>query len=132
MILVDTSVLLDILNDDRIWANWSQTALQSAAQAGALAINDIVYTELSTRFTAVEEVDVAIQGLGLQLASMPRPALLAAGKAYQRYRLQGGTRTGVLSDFFVGAHATAEAWPLLTRDTARIKTYFPAAVLIAP
>ena len=36
---------------------------------------------------------------------MPRPALFLAGKAFQTYRARGGTKTGVLSDFFIGAHA---------------------------
>ena len=132
MSLVDTSVLLDILNNDRTWADWSQTAFESSAKMGPMRINDIVYAELSTRFTTVSEVDSAIDGFGLHLMPMPRAALLLAGKAYMRYRTQDGTRSGVLSDFFVGAHAAAEGWPLLTRDTGRIKTYFPSVTFIAP
>ena len=62
----------------------------------------------------------------------PREALFSAGKAHRRYRSRGGTRTGVLPDFFIGAHAAVMGWPLLTRDARRYRTYFPALDLIAP
>jgi predicted nucleic acid-binding protein len=97
-----------------------------------MIINDIIYAELSTRFATVEEVDGAVAGLGLHMMPLPRSALLLAGKAYVRYRSQGGTKTGVLPDFFVGAHATVVGWPLLTRDAGRVKTYFPDIALITP
>jgi predicted nucleic acid-binding protein len=132
MVLVDTSVLFDILNDDPNWADWSQAALESALGEGPAAINDIIYAELSTRFADVKTVDATVEGLQLQHTAMPRDALLLAGKAFQRYRKLGGTRTGVLSDFFIGAHAAVERWPLLTRDPMRIRSYFPTVHVIAP
>jgi predicted nucleic acid-binding protein len=55
-----------------------------------------------------------------------------AGKAHIRYRAAGGLRTGVLADFFIGAHAAVEQLPLLTRDARRYRSYFPAVKLIAP
>jgi predicted nucleic acid-binding protein len=63
---------------------------------------------------------------------MPRPALFLAGKVFTRYRKSGGTRTGVLPDFFIGAHAAVSELPLLTRDVGRYKTYFPSLTLITP
>jgi predicted nucleic acid-binding protein len=66
------------------------------------------------------------------MAEIPRPALFLAGKVFQRYRAKGGTRTGVLPDFFVGAHAAVAQLPLLTRDPRRYRTYFPGIILIAP
>jgi len=48
------------------------------------------------------------------------------------YRPRGGTKTGVLPDFFIGAHAQAEGYKLLTRDAGRYKTYFPKIKLICP
>jgi len=58
--------------------------------------------------------------------------LFLAGKAFQRYRAAGGTCTGGLPDFFIGAHAAVDGWPLLTRDAARYRRYFPKVALIAP
>jgi predicted nucleic acid-binding protein len=58
--------------------------------------------------------------------------LFLAGKACARYRGAGGIRTGVLADFFIGAHAAVEQLPLLTRDARRYRSYFPTVELIAP
>ena len=63
---------------------------------------------------------------------MPRQALFRAGKAFGEYRRRGGTRTGVLPDFFIGAHAEAAGLRLLTRDGSRYRSYFPEVALIAP
>ena len=66
------------------------------------------------------------------MVTISRPALFLAGKAYLQYRSAGGMRTGVLADFFIGAHAAVEELPLLTRDVRRYRRYFPTVVLIAP
>ena len=63
---------------------------------------------------------------------IPRAALFLAGKAFQNYRSRGGTRTGVLPDFFIGAHAVAEKLSLLTRDVRGYRSYFPTIALITP
>ncbi len=51
MILVDTNVLVDVVTDDPLWAEWSERQLTLAAARDDLAINDIVYAELSVRYT---------------------------------------------------------------------------------
>ena len=132
MILVDTSVLLDVLKDDPRWADWSQSALEAAASRDELVINDVVYAELSTRYDRIEALDETLTAMSLKHSTIPRAALFLAGKAFLRYRKRGGTRTGVLSDFFIGAHAAVERMPLLTRDVERIRAYFPTVDLIAP
>ncbi len=132
MMLVDTNVLLDIVTDDPRWANWSLAQLEGPLSRGPVAINDVVYAELSVRFGRIEDVDDAITEVGLVIDPIPRQALFGAGKAFQAYRRAGGIRTGVLPDFFIGAHAVARGWPLLTRDPGRYRTYFPTLDLIAP
>lgn len=47
MILVDTDVLIDVLEDDPRWADWSVAQLRAQSQVHALATNPIVYAELS-------------------------------------------------------------------------------------
>ena len=132
MTLVDSSVLLDVLTDGQVWADWSQSQLEQAAAAGPLVINDVIYAEISARYPSVDVVDSVIRDAGVDLVPIPRSALFLAGKAYLRYRAAGGVRTGVLSDFFIGAHAQAEQLPLLTRDVRRYRNYFPRVELIAP
>jgi predicted nucleic acid-binding protein len=132
MILVDSNVVFDIVTNDERWAGWSQSQLEQAAAAGPLTINDVIYAELSTRYATIEAVDAMLRDLDIDVAAIPRGALFLASKAYMRYRAIGGVRTGVLSDFFIGAHAAVERWPLLTRDARRYRTYFPTVELIVP
>jgi predicted nucleic acid-binding protein len=129
---VDTNVLLDLVTGDSVWMRWSEAALNSASLAGPLVINDVVYAELSARYERLETLETFISGTRLQMALMPREALFLAGRTFATYRKRGGARTGVLPDFFIGAHAAVLDIPLLTRDVGRYQTYFPTVLLIAP
>ncbi|MGQ0533129.1 MAG: type II toxin-antitoxin system VapC family toxin [Caulobacteraceae bacterium] len=130
--LVDTNVLLDILTKDVKWAERSLRALEAAAMGGSILVNDVIYAELSVGFSKIEELDSALNDGGLMHVEIPRPALFLAGKAFQRYRAKGGLRTGVLPDFFIGAHAAVADVLLLTRDPRRYRNYFPTVQLNAP
>jgi predicted nucleic acid-binding protein len=132
MTLVDSNVLLDVLTDGQAWADWSQGKLERVALDGPLIINDVIYAEISTRYATVEALDLILLDLNIEVAPMPRHALFLAGKAYLQYRAAGGVRTGVLADFFIGAHAAVEDLPLLTRDVRHYRSYFPTVTLIAP
>ena len=132
MTLVDSNVLLDVVTDGEAWADWSQGQLERAASVGPLVINDVIYAEISTRYSTVEDVDAMLRDLDIDVVAIPRAALFLAGKAYLRYRSAGGHRTGVLADFFIGAHAAVERLPLLTRDARRYRTNFPTVELITP
>lgn len=132
MTLVDSNVLIDVLTDDSHWFDWSKAQLNDAARKGALLINDVIYAEASIRYDTVERFETAIARTGVVLTSLPKEALFLAGKAFARYRLAGGTKTGVLPDFFIGAHAEAARLPLLTRDPRRYRTYFSTVELTAP
>lgn len=132
MILVDSNVLLDLVTDDPEWSEWSLARLEEAALAGPIFINDIVYAETSIRYDRMEDFDAMLAQAMIEISPTPRPALFLAGKAFRRYRASGGTRTAVLPDFFIGAHAAVEGWPLLTRDVGRYRRYFPKVTLIAP
>ena len=132
MLLVGTNVLIDILEDGPEWADWSIAQLRAQSRVHPLLINPIIYAELPLTFSAVEALDNTVENLGLTVAELPRPALFLAGKAYTRYRRQGGRKHSVLADFFIGAHAAVLGCPLLTRDARRYKNYFPSVELIAP
>lgn len=132
MLLVDTNVLVDVLENDPSWADWSINQLRVQSKIHRLAINPIIYSELSLTFSTVEALDQTLDDLGLTMIEVPRPALFLAGKAFVRYRRQGGTKNNVLGDFFIGAHAAVSQYPVLTRDTRRYTSYFSGVVLIAP
>lgn len=132
MILGDTNVILDVVQDDPVWAEWSQGQLDTWAVRDEVAINAVIYAELSIAYARIEELEDTIDTAELRLLEMPREALFLAGKAFLAYRKRGGTRTGVLPDFFIGAHAAVLELPLLTRETARYRTSFPGVALITP
>lgn len=132
MLLVDSNVLLDVVTDDRRWAAWSERQLEAAALRGGLMINPVIYAEISVGFERIEEVDAVLEMSSIELVEIPRPALFLAGKAFRRYRARGGSRPGVLPDFFIGAHAAVAGLRLLTRDAGRYRTYFPTLVLVTP
>ena len=132
MLLVDTNVLVDVLEDDPEWADWSTHQLRAQSKIHRLAINPIIYAELSLTFSTVEALDQTLHDLGLAMIEIPRPALFLAGKAFLRYRRRGGSKTNVLGDFFIGAHAAVSGFPILTRDTRRYSAYFADVRLIAP
>lgn len=132
MILVDTNVLLDLVLDDSKWADWSQAQLESASLTHRLAINPVVYSELSIAFSRIEELEGVLADASLNFEPIPREALFLAGKVFLDYRRRQGTRSSVLPDFYIGAHAAIRQWPILTRDTGRYRSYFPTVQLIAP
>jgi len=132
MLLVDSNVLIDVLEDDPVWADWSIQQLRAQSQVHELAINPVIYAELSLAFSHFEALDEAVSNLGLTLLELPRPALFLAGKAFASYRRAGGKKGNVLPDFFIGAHAAVAKLPLLTRDITRYRRYFPTVELIAP
>ncbi len=132
MLLVDTNVLVDVFQDDPDWADWSVRQLRAQAQAHELAINPIIYAELSLNFDSVAALDAAVDGLSLQFRDLPRSALFLAGKAFVKYRRAGGTKGNVLADFFVGAHAAVMGCGIITRDARRYRNYFPRVALLVP
>lgn len=130
--LVDTNVLVDVLENDPDWADWSIAQLQAQSTVHRLVINPIIYSELSLAFSTVEALDQVLDGMELRLLEIPKPALFLAGKVFVQYRRSGGVKNNVLGDFFIGAHAAVSGLPVLTRDTRRYKHYYPSVRLVAP
>ncbi|HEY5788320.1 MAG TPA: type II toxin-antitoxin system VapC family toxin [Microlunatus sp.] len=130
--LVDTNVLLDVLTEDATWLPWAVQALADAAESGPLIINQVIYAEVSVRFSAIEDLHDALPPQDYRRASLPWEAAFLAGKAFASYRTRGGDRTSTMPDFFIGAHAAILGCDLLTRDTRRYRAYFPTVRLIAP
>ena len=132
MVLVDTNILLDILEPNSPWLAWSVGQMRNLAKVHTLVINSIVYAELAPSHSSPVLLDRKIASMALIYEDIPREAAFLAGKAFVLYRKQGGTKTSVLGDFFIGAHAQVLACPLLTRDSRRYATYFPTVPLITP
>ena len=129
--LVDSNVLLDVLNETPRWFAWSSTRLSEAADAGAVIINQVVFAEAAARFDDAEAAEASAFSR-FSRESIPWVAAFKAGQAHRQYRGRGGARERTLPDFLIGAHAEMKGHILLTRDARRYRQYFPALNIIAP
>jgi predicted nucleic acid-binding protein len=132
MILVDTNVISDVVSDNQDWYGWSLSQLEEASIRHKLVIVDVVYAELAVLYKRIEDLDQALNGMEIEIVPMERGSLFLAAKAFKSYKMRSGAKTGVLPDFFIGAHAAVLQVPLITRDVKRYRTYFPTVDLIAP
>src|SRR5262245_7675662 len=103
--LVDTNVLIDYLDENSVWFEWSAAMLAEAADRGEVAINPIIYAEVSVAYNRIEDVEAALPEEFFRRLHLPREAAFLAGRVFKEYRRRGGKRTGALPDFFIGAHA---------------------------
>lgn len=131
-ILVDSSVILDIFEDNQAWAGWSESMLAKLYRTNTLCINPVIYAEVSIGFATIEELEDSIRIAGFRILDIPREALFLAGKAFLTYKKRMGNKLAPLPDFFIGAHAAVAQFDLLTRDSSRIRTYFPTVRVLSP
>ena len=131
-VLVDSCVLLDLLTEDREWVDWSAQMIARLGDQAMLAIDPVIYSEVSIGFDRIEDLEDALPSQWVERLEIPWEAAFLAGKCFLRYRRAGGTRPSTLPDFFIGAHATVRSLPLLTRDPRRYRSYFPTLRVIAP
>ncbi|MBY0399134.1 DNA-binding protein [Myxococcota bacterium] len=110
------------MTEDPEWCAWSAGALARCAEDSTLAINPLIYAEVSVRFDRIEELQ----------DPLPWEAAFLAGKSFVRYRRRRGARRSPLPDFYIGAHAAVAGLTLLTRDATRYRTYFPGIEILAP
>ena len=130
--LVDTNVIVDILSRNSTWFDWSAETLSRCANEGPLAINPIIYAELAVGFPRIESLDAALPEPDWQRLPLPWHAGFLAGRCFGEYRHRGGTRPSPLPDFYIGAHAAVDGLVVITRDSARFRTYFPRVELVEP
>lgn len=131
-VLVDSNVILDVVNEDAEWFAWSAGQIERLAETKVLVINAIVYSEVSIGFERIEDLDLALPTGFFRRESLPWEAGFLAGKCFLKYRRSGGARRSPLPDFYIGAHAAVSGHALLTRGAGRYRTYFPTLSLIAP
>ena len=132
MIVVDSNVLIDLLEPGSAWGDWSEAQLAQAAEQDALAINVLIYAEIARSFDTADRIDEFLRQLDIEVRPIPLAAAFLASRAHQAYRRRGGARVATLPDFFIAAHAQTEGATLLTRDATRVGSYFPDLALICP
>ncbi|MEO0444196.1 MAG: type II toxin-antitoxin system VapC family toxin [Pseudomonadota bacterium] len=130
--MVDSCVLLDIFNDDPNWYDWSADTLYSLSSDHQLIINTIIFTEVAFNFDNAETLEKALKSLGITIEGIPLPAAFNVSQVFRQYRKNKGGKKSPMPDFYIGEHAQHLNIPLVTRDTARFKTYQPNLTLITP
>lgn len=132
LVLVDTNVLIDVMEEDERWFSWSADALEREAESSTLVINPIVYAEVAMGYGSVRELDAAVPPETFRREALPWEAAFMAAHVHAEYRRQGGRQRTILPDFFIGAHAMVAGMSVLTRDARRYRTYFPPLDVVAP
>ena len=122
---VDTSVLLDVFLPDETFGSRSAEWLRNAYDAGAIVICDLVYAELAPAFPDRPALDAALREINASVSSIDSSMAWDAGRRWLRYRRAGGTRTRIITDFLIGAHAVVTAETFLTRDRGFYRSYYP-------
>jgi hypothetical protein len=107
--LVDSNVLLDIATNDAAWFDWSSHALESAANESPLAINAIIYAEVSIGFQRIEDLESPIPSSLFRRDALPFEAAFLAGKAFLQYRRRGGVE---LLLYPISTSGPTPPWPV--------------------
>ena len=128
--LIDSNILIDVWGYDD-GSGWSLEALVRCQREGELVVNFVVWSEVAPAISRTR-LEAYVAELGISREQMPWDAAHAAGLAHAQYRRSGGVRERTLPDFLIGAHAMTSGHRLLTRDSARYRSYFPELDIIAP
>lgn len=121
---IDTNVMIDLLTDDPVHGESSRQLLIDAYDEGGLVICEVVYAELAPQFDSQSALDSVLKQLGIRRIQGGFDVAYRAGAKWSEYRRSGGTRTRMIADFLIGAHASMHAGRLLTRDRGFYRSYF--------
>ncbi len=129
-VYLDSCVVIDILCPESNWHQWAIETVNLDKDIQRL-ISPVVFAEICAPMPSIHDALQLLDHLELSVSSPNYEALYLASKKQLEYRKRGGRKTSV-PDFFIGAQATVERVPLITRDVARFNSYFPSLEVIAP
>ncbi|KQN26521.1 hypothetical protein ASE86_10510 [Sphingomonas sp. Leaf33] len=129
MILLDTNILVDVLEDPD--DTWSRETLRAVSRERELVTNLVVVAELCGNVALPEDIEDSLRDADIIVLDLSFDVARRAGVAFREYRRRGGPRTTILPDFLIAAHATILGANLMTRDR-RLASYFPELTLITP
>lgn len=132
MILVDSNILIDVLENEQQWFQWSMDQLVNLAAERRVAVNQIAFAEVAPRLVDLETFRVRLTDFEIGFEPFDDEAAFVAGEAFLRYRTNRGGAKMVLPDFFIGGHAQVAGASILTRDPRFYHAYFPSVPLITP
>ncbi len=134
MILIDSNILIDVLDRDPVWYDWSVANVSDASKTGRMAINHIVVAEVAPFAGKFNDFLAIIDNMGLIIEPLCNQSAYSAGLAFREYRRQRNRASAktILPDFLIGGHALAISATIMTRDPRFYRTYFPSVPLITP
>ena len=132
MIFVDTNVLIDVFGAGQSWEAWSRRKLMTIGGAAGFGIDPVVVAELASEFASLDALYALLGSFDVRVVPLDDGIAFAAGHAFRAYRRHHKDRQSTLAEFLIGAHATILGAPLLTRDAAIYRAYFPDLTLITP
>jgi hypothetical protein len=132
VIIVDSNVLIDILDDDPRWFEWSMQQLVIATGNDRVVTNHVVLAEVAPHQGSLEFFLERLMEMVVSLEPLTNEGAFLAGKAFLRYRNRRDGTGSVIPDFLIGGHAQSLGAKILTRDPRFYRTYFPDVPLITP
>jgi predicted nucleic acid-binding protein len=129
---IDSNVLIDVLTADEEDGSRSGEAVRRALAEGSIVACDVVVAEVASWFPRADIGAETMRTLEVGFDPISEDAAVTAGRAWRAYRDRGGTRTRLIADFLIGAHAQVHADRLLTRDRGVYRTYFADLVVLDP
>lgn len=130
--VVDSNVIIDVVEPNSPWRAWSSAALLDAQADGNLIFNVVIAAEVAHEVSSADRFHAVFNPAVWIFEDIPADAGLQAGWAHRLYRARGGARERTLPDLLIGAHASIRGHRLITRDPKRYRAYFPAIAVVAP
>ena len=134
MIFADSNILIDIIERDPSWHDWSVGQMGEASRAGRVVINHIVFAEIAPYAGELDAVHAYLDAMGVEMEPLCDLSAYAAGSAFRAYRRRHDKSApkAILADFLIGGHAATLGATILTRDPRFYRSYFPDVPLITP
>jgi len=134
VILIDSNVLIDVIEQDPRWHDWSFDQIEMAVVAGRAAINPVVIAEAAPRTGSLEQFEARLEQMLIEIEPLSNVSAYRAGTAFQAYKRKrpDAAAKSVLADFLIGGHALSLDATILTRDPRFYRAYFPTVPLITP
>jgi predicted nucleic acid-binding protein len=132
VIFVDSNVIIDVLDCDPEWYDWSLSQMIEAAAHGKVVTNHVVLAETAPHYGSLSEFNTRLEEMTIEIEALTDHASFNAGMAFLEYRKRNKDRQSVLADFLIGGHAQALEAAILTRDPRVYRTYFPSVRIITP
>jgi predicted nucleic acid-binding protein len=128
---LDSSVILDVLTSNPLFADNSEAILRRAMAEGKLVIGECVLAEISPAFRDEKTLMEFLADWQIEFVPSSRHSAILAGRSFARYLSRGGRKGRIVADFLIGAHALLHADRLLARDRGYLRDYFSKLSVLA-